>query len=136
MVAYLWLVWYAAPSKMSRKHWALAVTYEAHDRAYATIYEIAGDDTSSRYLPRVVRRVHLTSNHGAASYSGKILLGEINDNVLGALEMYSESSADLVNGNNRKRGAMELNGQDWAVIIIRSLEDAQLLPQVKHLSPL
>lgn len=40
MVAYLWLVWYQANSKTSPKHWALAVTYELHERAYATFYEV------------------------------------------------------------------------------------------------
>lgn len=40
MVAYLWLVWYQANSKASPKHWALAVTYELHERAYATFYEV------------------------------------------------------------------------------------------------
>lgn len=40
MVAYLWLVWYDAPSKISSKHWALAVTYETNERAYATFYEV------------------------------------------------------------------------------------------------
>lgn len=40
MVAYLWLVWYEAPSRRLPKHWALAVTYETHERAYATFYEV------------------------------------------------------------------------------------------------
>ena len=40
MVAYLWLVWYQANTKVSPKHWALAVTYELHERAYATFYEV------------------------------------------------------------------------------------------------
>ena len=42
MVAYLWLVWYQACTKASPKHWALAVTYELHERAYATFYEVRG----------------------------------------------------------------------------------------------
>lgn len=41
MVAYLWLVWYQANTKTSPKHWALAVTYELHERAYATFYEVS-----------------------------------------------------------------------------------------------
>ena len=41
MVAYLWLVWYQANSKLSPKHWALAVTYELNERAYATFYEVS-----------------------------------------------------------------------------------------------
>ena len=40
MAAYLWLVWYHASSKLSPKHWALAVTYELNDRAYATFYQV------------------------------------------------------------------------------------------------
>ena len=40
MAAYLWLVWYQASTKASPKHWALAVTYELHERAYATFYEV------------------------------------------------------------------------------------------------
>lgn len=42
MGAYLWLVWYQGFSKASPKHWALAVTYELHERAYATFYEVRG----------------------------------------------------------------------------------------------
>ena len=41
MAAYLWLVWYQANSRVSPKHWALAVTYELHERAYATFYEVS-----------------------------------------------------------------------------------------------
>ena len=41
MVAYLWLVWYQANTKVTPKHWALAVTYELHERAYATFYEVS-----------------------------------------------------------------------------------------------
>ena len=40
MVAYLWLVWYESPTKTAPRHWALAVTYETHDNAYATFYEV------------------------------------------------------------------------------------------------
>lgn len=70
------------------------------------------------------------SNHGAARYGGKLLLGEVIDSVLGALEVYSETAVELVNAHNRKRGTCEASSQDWAIIIIRSLEDAHLLPQV------
>ncbi|KAH9835765.1 uncharacterized protein C8Q71DRAFT_763352 [Rhodofomes roseus] len=128
MVAYLWLVWYEAPAKAAPRHWALAVTYEAHDHAYATFYEVASDSTAARYQPRVVRRVHLTSRHGTIPYAGKLLLGEITDQVLASLEMYSETAVELVNTHNRKRGAHESNCHDWAIIIVRSLEDALLLP--------
>lgn len=75
--------------------------------------------------------MHITSNHGAAHYGGKLLLGKVIDSVLGALEMYSESAVELVNAHNRKRGTGESSSQDWAIIIIRSLEDARLLPQVR-----
>jgi len=129
MVAYLWLVWYDAPSRMSPRHWALAVTYEAHDQAYATIYEVFSEGVVGSFQPRVVRRVHLTSKHGHSSYAGKLLLGEINDQVLGALEMYSETAAELVNSHNKKRGGNESTCHDWAIIIVRSLEDALLLPR-------
>ena len=105
-----------------------------------------------QYVPRVVRRAHLTGTHGHQAYDGKLLLGEITDNVVTALEMYGESSVDIVNSHNRKRGLGESNCQvrepfirvscsltshpdrcpylcqDWALIIIRSLEDSQLLP--------
>lgn len=40
MAAYLWLLWYQASSKLAPKHWALAVTYEVSDRAYATVYQV------------------------------------------------------------------------------------------------
>lgn len=130
MVAYLWLVWYQANTRTSPKHWALAVTYEVHERAYATFYEITGDGSGmGQFLPGVVRRVHLTGTHGHQAYDGKLLLGEITDSVLGALEMYSESATELVNSQNRKRGLGESNCQDWAIIIVRSLEDSQLLPR-------
>ncbi|KIP11481.1 hypothetical protein PHLGIDRAFT_18012 [Phlebiopsis gigantea 11061_1 CR5-6] len=130
MVAYLWLVWYQACTKASPKHWALAVTYELHERAYATFYEIVGDGTGmGQFLPTVVRRVHLTGTHGHQLYDGKMLVGEINDSVLGALEMYGETAVELVNSHNRKRGLGESNCQDWAIIIIRSLEDSLLLPR-------
>ncbi|KAI0932473.1 hypothetical protein AcW2_001095 [Taiwanofungus camphoratus] len=129
MTAYLWLVWYEATSKLSPQHWALAVTYEINDQAYATSYEVVGDSTGSRYHSRVVRRVHLTSSHGYTPYVGKLLLGEINDQVLGALEMYSETATELVNAHNKKHGTNESNCHDWALIIIRSLEDALLLPK-------
>ncbi|KAI9057192.1 hypothetical protein FKP32DRAFT_1584360 [Trametes sanguinea] len=128
MVAYLWLVWYDAASKMSPKHWTLAVTYEAHDRAYATVYEVMSDNTGE-YRSRVTRRVHLTSNHPTGAYGGRMLLGEINDNVLRSLEAYSETAAELVNSQNRKRGQNSSNCHDWAHVIVRSLEDAMLLPQ-------
>jgi len=127
MVAYLWLVWYEAPSKRLPKHWALAVTYETHERAYATFYEITGD-SPVRYQPKVVRRVHIVSDHGTMPFDGKILLGEITDNVLGALEMYSETAAELVNNHNRKSGRADYGCHNWATIIVRSLEDALLLP--------
>ena len=71
------------------------------------------------------------SNHGAARYGGKLLLGQVTDSVLGALEMYSESAVELVNAHNRKRGTGEASSQDWAIIIIRSLEDSLLLPKVR-----
>jgi len=130
MVAYLWLVWYSAHSKLSPKHWALAVTYELNDRAYATFYQILGDGNGmGQFMPNVLRRVHLMSTYGDQAYEGKVLLGEIIDNVVGALEMYGESAAEMVNSNNRKRGIGESNCQDWAIMIIRSLEDAALLPR-------
>ncbi|KAH8100544.1 hypothetical protein BXZ70DRAFT_1008042 [Cristinia sonorae] len=130
MVAYLWLVWYHATSKLSPKHWALAVTYELNDRAYATFYQILADGSGmGQFLPNVIRRVHLMATHGDQAYDGKLLLGEILDNVVGALEMYSESAADMVNSHNRKRGVGDSNCQDWSMMIIRSLEDAQLLPK-------
>ncbi|KAI8995331.1 hypothetical protein BD414DRAFT_520614 [Trametes punicea] len=128
MVAYLWLVWYDAATKLSPKHWTLAVTYEAHDRAYATVYEVSSDN-AGQYQSRVVRRVHLTSNHPSGAYGGRILLGEINDNVLRSLEAYSDTAAELVNSQNRKCGQNRSNCHDWALIIVRSLEDAMLLPQ-------
>lgn len=150
MGGYLWLVWYEAASKLTPKHWTLAVTYEAHDRAYATVYEVGGplarrllsssndhfsqvtSEQSGRYTSRVVRRVHLTSNHPSGAYGGRILLGEVNDNVLCTLEAYSDTAAELVNSQNRKRGQNSSNCQDWAHIIVRSLEDAMLLPQVSR----
>ncbi|CCM02195.1 uncharacterized protein FIBRA_04275 [Fibroporia radiculosa] len=131
MVAYLWLVWYDSATKSTPRHWALAVTYEAHEQAYATFYEMFTEGAGvGRYQPRVVRRVHLTSKHGTTPYAGKLLLGEINDQVLGALEMYSETATELVNSHNKKRGANESTCHDWAIIIVRSLEDALLLPVV------
>lgn len=130
MAAYLWLLWYQASSKLAPKHWALAVTYEVSDRAYATVYQVIGDGNGmGQFQPNVTRRVHLTTAHGAHAYEGKTLLGEVSDTVVGALEMYSESAADLVNTKNRKRGIGESNCQDWAMIIVQSLEDAQLLPR-------
>ncbi|KAH9947655.1 hypothetical protein B0H21DRAFT_737437 [Amylocystis lapponica] len=127
MVAYMWLVWYAAPDKTSCRHWALAVTYEADEHAYATIHEVALSDAAGQFLPKVVRRVHLTRDH-LQPYAGKMLLGEIVDSVLSALELYSETAVELINAQNQKRGSQS-NCQDWAIIIIRSLEDALLLPQ-------
>lgn len=82
-----------------------------------------------QFQPSVTRRVHLTTTQGNRTYEGKTLLGEVPDTVVGALEMYSESAADLVNTKNRKRGIGESNCQDWAMIIVQSLEDAQLLPR-------
>lgn len=55
-------------------------------------------------------------------------MGEIIDPVVSTLELYGETAADLVNSHNQKRGVRESNCQDWAMIIVRSLEDAQLLP--------
>ncbi|KAI0639185.1 hypothetical protein C8Q77DRAFT_44576 [Trametes polyzona] len=128
MGAYLWLVWYNAASKLLPKHWTLAVTYEACDRAYATVYEVS-NELSGFYQSRVIRRVHLTSNHPSGAYGGRILLGEVNDNALCSLEAYSDTAAELVNSQNRKRGQNSSNCHDWALIIVRSLEDALLLPQ-------
>ena len=59
-----------------------------------------------QFVPSVVRRVHLTGTHGAQAYDGKVLLGEITDNVVGALEMYGESAVEIINSNNRKRGGL------------------------------
>jgi len=129
MGGFLWLVWYEPITRTSPRHWALAVTYEAHERAYSTFYEVVLDQTSSRYLSKVVRRVHLTSSHGHSHYAGRLLLGEIIDTVIGTLEMYSETAVDLVNSHNQKRGSREYFSHDWAVTIIRSLEDSLLLPQ-------
>ena len=92
-------------------------------------------DFTGQYQPRVIRRVRLTSNHPSGAYSGKILLGEINDNVLCSLEAYSETAAELVNTRNRKRGPGTQTCHDWATIIVRSLEDAMLLPQVSPVTP-
>lgn len=64
-----------------------------------------------QFAPSVVRRVHLTGTHGNQAYDGKLLLGEITDSVVGALEMYSESSVEIVNSRNRKRGLGEANCQ-------------------------
>ncbi|KAI0762768.1 hypothetical protein C8Q74DRAFT_177961 [Fomes fomentarius] len=128
MVAYLWLIWYDAATKVAPKHWTLAVSYELHDCAYATVYEVTMDMTG-RYQSRVVRRVHLTGNHPSGAYGGKILLGEVNDGVLCALEAYSETAAELVNTHDRKRDAESSSCHDWATIIVRSLEDAMLLPK-------
>ncbi|KAI1797673.1 hypothetical protein LXA43DRAFT_981522 [Ganoderma leucocontextum] len=128
MTAYLWLVWYEAASRNAPRHWTLAVSYEAHDRAYATVYEVTVD-FAGLYQSRVIRRVHLTSNHPSGAYTGKILLGEINDGVLCALEAYSETAAELVNSRNHKRGPDTQNCHDWATTIVRSLEDSMLLPQ-------
>lgn len=69
------------------------------------------------------------ATYGDRTYEGRLLLGEIIDNVVGALEMYGESATDMVNSHNRKRGIGESNCQDWAIMIVRSLEDAQLLPR-------
>ena len=41
MAAYLWLIWYDAATKAAPKHWTLAISYEAHERAYATVYEVS-----------------------------------------------------------------------------------------------
>lgn len=91
-------------------------------------------DFSGQYQSRVIRRVHLTSSHPSGAYSGKILLGEINDGVLCALEAYSETAAELVNTRNQKRGPGTQNCHDWATAIVRSLEDAMLLPQVSQVT--
>ncbi|KAH9921959.1 uncharacterized protein BXZ73DRAFT_51483 [Epithele typhae] len=128
MGSYLWLVWYEAPSKNAPKHWTLAVSYEANDRAYATVYEACVDFTG-RYDSRVTRRVPLTGNHPSGPYGGKILLGQVNDNVLRSLEAYSDTAVELVNSHNRKRGPGSSSCHHWAIIIVRSLEDALLLPK-------
>lgn len=47
MVGYLWLVWYHATTKVTPKHWALAVTYELNERAYATIYQVCHSSVDS-----------------------------------------------------------------------------------------
>lgn len=91
-------------------------------------------DSTGLYQSRVIRRVHLTSNHPSGAYSGKILLGEINDGVLSALEAYSETAAELVNSRNHKRGPGTQNCHDWATAIVRSLEDSMLLPQVSQMT--
>ncbi|KAI0786028.1 hypothetical protein C8Q75DRAFT_773805 [Abortiporus biennis] len=130
MTAYLWLVWYEATSRVSPKHWALAVTYELNERAYATFYQVFGDGSGmGQFIPNVVRRVHLMAAHGDQAYDGKLLLGEVIDNVVATLEMYAESATALINSRNRKIGVGDSNCQDWAIMIVRSLEDAQLLPR-------
>lgn len=92
--------------------------------------QIVGDGSGmGQFHPNVVRRHHLTGMQGPHTYDGKYLLGEIFDNVVGALEMYAESAAEMINSHNRKCGVGESNCQDWVIIIVRSLEDAHLLPK-------
>ncbi|KAI0668576.1 hypothetical protein C8Q78DRAFT_1098986, partial [Trametes maxima] len=66
-------------------HWALSATYEHHDWACATVSRERPTTESSRC--RVTHRVHLTSNHPSGTYGGRILLGEVNDDVLPTLEV-------------------------------------------------
>ena len=94
------------------------------------ITQIIGDGSGmGQFAPNVARRVLLMGTQGPHSYEGKLLLGEIFDNIIGALEMYSESAVDIVNTNNRRRGIGDSNCQDWVLIIVRSLEDAHWLPK-------
>lgn len=72
-----------------------------------------------QFVPSVVRRVHLTGTHGHQGYDGKLLLGEITDKVVGALQMYGESSVELVNSQNRKRGLGESNCQVSNTVVLR-----------------
>ena len=64
-----------------------------------------------QYVSSVVRRVHLTGTHGHQAYDGKLLLGEITDTVVGALQMYGESAVEIVNTQNRNRGLGDSNCQ-------------------------
>ena len=99
-------------------------------RCADSIQQVTSDTSATRFQPRVVRRVHLSSKHGHIAFGGKLLLGEVTDQVLASLEMYSETAAELVNTHNRRRGAHEWTCHDWAIVIVRSLEDALLLPTV------
>ena len=62
MGGYLWLVWYEAASKLTPKHWTLAVTYEAHDRAYATVYEVSRSWLNNRCAPLTTTFLRLPVN--------------------------------------------------------------------------
>ena len=97
---------------------------------FSTFVSQAVSDFTGLFEARVVRRVPLTSNHPSGSYAGKILLGEVNDSVLSTLEAYSDTAAELVNTRNRKRSQGNATCHDWAAFIVRSLEDAMLLPKV------
>lgn len=58
-----------------------------------------------------------------------MLLGEIIDDVIKVMEEYGNTATEIVNSTNESRaGSGDLNCQDWILIIVRSLEDAGLLP--------
>ena len=58
MAAYLWLIWYDASTKAAPKHWTLAVSYEPHDRAYATVYEVSNAADLGGYAGHAGLTIH------------------------------------------------------------------------------
>ena len=74
-----------------------------------------------QFVPSVVRRVHLTGTHGHQAYDGKLLLGEITDSVVGALEMYERQGmrrGDTKNQPVRWGRQSRVNAEDrWRVEI-------------------
>jgi hypothetical protein len=151
MANYLWLVWYRAKTYRAPKHWALVVNYEMEEEAFGTVYQVCchrqisaisylntvwsrhkiKGDGSAQYTTEVNRAVELRDQRSRHEpYHGRLLLGEIIDDVIKMMEEYTNTATEIVNSTNQVRGGVgDLNSQDWILIIVRSLEDARLLPR-------
>lgn len=152
MTNYLWLVWYRAQSPMGPKHWSLFVTYDTDEEALGTIYQVRAIDLGDRVFPkadgvappplqmegtgwgtgqfnfRICRGVQLKGARGSQAYESRLLLGAISDGLATMLHEYGAAAADMINEQNGARFVGESNCQDWALLLIKSLEDGRFIP--------
>jgi hypothetical protein len=83
------------------------------------------------YELAVSRGVALDGPTHFDNYEGRLFLDFIKDDVVETLESYAEAATEILNDNNAlgiiRRDTRWLQCQDWCLLILQSLEDAQCL---------
>ena len=77
---------------------------------------------------RICRGVQLKGARGSQAYESRLLLGAISDGLATMLHEYGAAAADMINEQNGARFVGESNCQDWALLLIKSLEDGRFIP--------